>query len=188
INAETPIPLDNKEQVEVLKGTSGLQAGVSAPGGLLNYVVKRPLAQPLRQAGLAWQQDGSLLGAVDLSQRFGVGEVFGLRVNAAAERLDPRVRDARGHRTLFALAGDWRIGPDTLLEAEVETSHRSQPSVPGFSMLGGAVPDARSIDPRINLNNQPWSLPVVFDGHDASLRFSQRLNAQWRWTAHAAMQ
>ncbi|MFL6662500.1 MAG: TonB-dependent siderophore receptor, partial [Rhizobacter sp.] len=188
INAETRIPLDNKERVEVLKGTSGLQAGVSAPGGLVNFIVKRPTEQPLREARLAWQQSGSVLAAVDLSQRFGQDRVFGLRLNAATERLAPRVRDADGHRTLFALAGDWRVAPDTLLEAEVETSHRSQPSVPGFSLLGNAVPDPRTIDPRISLNNQPWSLPVVFDGHAASLRFSQRLSEQWRWTAHVATQ
>jgi iron complex outermembrane recepter protein len=183
INAETRIPLDNKDRVELLKGTSGLQAGVSAPGGLVNFVVKRPTAEPLREGRIAWQQKGSLLAAVDLSQRFGD---FGVRLNAAVERLDPLVRNARGERTLFALAGDWRISPDTLLEAEVETSHRRQPSVPGFSLLGSAV--LAPADPRINLNNQPWSLPVVFDGTNASLRFSQRLSAQWRWTAHAATQ
>ncbi|MEK0416668.1 MAG: hypothetical protein RI949_674, partial [Pseudomonadota bacterium] len=33
INAETALPLDNKERVEVLKGVSGIQAGQSAPGG-----------------------------------------------------------------------------------------------------------------------------------------------------------
>ena len=48
INAETSIPLDNKERIEILKGTSGIQAGTSAPGGLVNYVVKRPLDAPLR--------------------------------------------------------------------------------------------------------------------------------------------
>ncbi len=42
ISAETSIPLDNKERVEILRGTSGIQAGTSAPGGLVNYVVKRP--------------------------------------------------------------------------------------------------------------------------------------------------
>jgi len=188
INAETSIPLDNKERIEVLKGTSGLQAGVSAPGGLVNYVVKRPTDAPLRDARLAWRQNGSLLAAVDLSQRFGVDRAFGLRVNAAAEHLDPRVNDIKGERHLLALAGDWRLSADNLLEAEIESSHRSQPSVPGFSMLGSVVPDARSIDPRINLNNQPWSLPVVFDATTASVRFTQRLSAAWRWTAHAATQ
>ena len=43
INAETSIPLENKARVDILKGTSGLQAGTSAPGGLVDLVVKRPL-------------------------------------------------------------------------------------------------------------------------------------------------
>ena len=186
INAETRLPLDHVERLELLKGTSGLQAGVSSPGGLVNLVVKRPLDEPLREARLAWQQRGSVLGAVDLSQRFGEGRAFGLRLNAAAARLDPRVRDAEGGRALLAVAGDWRIAPGTLLEAEIESSHRRQPSVPGFSLLGNTVP--APVDPRINLNNQGWSLPVVFDNTTASIRFSQRLAEGWRWTAHAATQ
>jgi iron complex outermembrane receptor protein len=55
-------------------------------------------------------------------------------------------------------------------------------------MLGNAVPDARTVDPRINLNNQPWSLPVVLDGTTASLRWRQQLTPTWRFTAHAMTQ
>lgn len=186
INAETSIPLGNKENVELLKGTSGLQSGTSSPGGLVNFVVKRPTTDPLRDALLEWRQAGSVLAAVDISQRFGVNNVFGVRVNVAADHYDPRIRDAKGNSNLFALAGDWRIAPDSLLEAELETSHRSQPSVPGFSLLGNTVP--APADPRINLNNQPWSLPVVFASTTASLRYTQRINADWRFTAHAATQ
>ena len=188
INAETSIPLDNKERIEILKGTSGLQAGTSAPGGLVNFVVKRPTDNALRTGQLAWRQDGSLLAAVDLGGRFGVDRVFGVRVNTAIEHLAPRVRSATGDRHLVALAGDWRLGPATLIEAEIDRSHRSQPSVPGFSMLGDTVPDARGIDPRINLNNQPWSLPVVLDGTTASLRLQQQVSPTWRFTAHAMSQ
>ena len=186
INAETSIPLDNKSRIEILKGTSGMQAGTSAPGGLVNYVVKRPLDTSLRSADLEWRQPGTVTGALDLSQRFGTGNAFGVRLNAAAAHLDPSVRNSKGSRNLFALAIDWRLSPDTLLEAEVETSHRSQPSQPGFSMLGNAVPPPG--DPRVSLNNQPWSLPVVFDATTASLRWQQKLGADWRFVAHAAMQ
>jgi iron complex outermembrane receptor protein len=186
ISAETWLPLDNKERIEILKGTSGLQAGTSAPGGLVNLVVKRPTDAPLREARLAWREPGSVLAAVDLSQRFGQGQVFGLRLNAAYQHLDPQVRQLRGERHLFALAGDWRLTPDTLVEAEIESSHRSQPSQPAFSMLGPQVPAPG--DPRINLNNQPWSLPVVMDGNTASLRLKQRLSADWSFTAHLASQ
>ncbi len=186
INAETSIPLDNKARIEILKGTSGMQAGTSAPGGLVNYVVKRPLDAPLRSVSLEWRQPGSVTGALDLSQRFGPDNAFGVRLNAAAAHLDPMVRDSKGSRSLLALAADWRVAPDTLLEAEIETSRRSQPSQPGFSMLGNSVPQPG--DPRISLNNQPWSLPVVMDATTASLRWQQKLGNDWRFVAHAATQ
>ena len=186
INAETPIPLDNKARVEILKGTSGMQAGTSAPGGLVNFVVKRPTDAPLRSALLEWREAGSVTGALDLSQRFGEGQAFGVRLNAAAAHLEPKLKSAKGERSLFALAADWRVSPDSLIEAEVETSRRSQPSQPGFSLLGNSVPEPG--DPRLNLNNQPWSLPVVFKATTASLRVQQKLGNDWRFIAHAATQ
>lgn len=187
INAETSIPLDNKAAVEILKGTSGIQAGVSSPGGLVNLIVKRPDTR-VRSAEIALTGHRSVLGAVDLSDRFGAQQAFGLRVNAAAEHLDPSLHDAKGSRNLLAVAGDWRVSPDTLIEAEIENSHRSQPSQPGFSLLGNTLPSAKSIDPRINLNDQPWSQPVVLDATTASLRLTQRLNSDWRLLVHAATQ
>jgi iron complex outermembrane receptor protein len=42
ISAQTIMGMENKERIELLKGTSGIQAGTSAPGGLVNYIVKRP--------------------------------------------------------------------------------------------------------------------------------------------------
>jgi iron complex outermembrane receptor protein len=183
INAETSIALDNKARIEVLEGTSGIQAGTSAPGGLVNFVVKRPDDVERRSALLAYRGSASVLGAVDWSSRLGAAKEFGLRVNLAAEHLDPELRSAKGERHLLAAAGDWRLSNDTLLEAEIETSHRSQPSQPGFSMLGTRVPDARDIDPRINLNNQAWSQPVVLDGMTGTLRWKQRLSNAWRMTA-----
>jgi iron complex outermembrane receptor protein len=186
INAETSIPLDNKERLEVLKGLSGMQAGTSAPGGLVNVVVKRPLAVPLRSATLGWRESGSLLGAADVSQP--LGDAAAVRLNAAYEHLDPVQRDASGYRYLLALAGAIRPTRSLLVEVEAETSRRSQPSVPGFSLLGSAVPSPSSIDPRINLNNQPWTQPVVLDGDNASLRVTQELGEQWRLVAHLGTQ
>jgi len=187
INAETVLPLDSLASIEILKGLSGAQAGTSAPGGLVNLVVKRPDAD-LRDAQLRWSQNGTVGAAVDLSQRFGADRAFGARINASSDRLDPNYRDARGHRENLALATDWRLDADHTLEFEFEHNVQSQPSVPAFSMLGDVVPDAHSIDPHINLNNQPWSLPVVTQGNTMSLRYTQALNANWRLQVHALQQ
>lgn len=187
VNAETAIALDNKDRLEVIKGTSGIQAGTSAPGGLVNLVVKRPVDR-LRRVTLGFRESGSLVAAADLSQRFGTDNAFGLRLNLAAERLDPKVRDTKGERSLVALAGDWQLSSDTLLQAEFESSRQKQPSVAGYSMLGDTVPAASSIDPRRNLNLQPWGQPVVLNGSTGSLRLRQRLNADWALTAQAMQQ
>lgn len=185
ISAETIIPLDNKAGIEILKGTSGIQAGTSAPGGLVNFVVKRP-DDRVRSLELGMRSRGTTSLAVDVGDRFGQDRRFGLRVNAAYEDLDPPLRHAEGHRRLLAVAGDWQLTPDTLLEAELETSRRSQPSQAAFSLLGNTLP--RPVDPRLNLNNQPWSQPVVSEHHAGSLRLSHRLDADWRVTAHLGTQ
>ena len=187
INAETAIALENKERLELFKGTSGIQAGTSAPGGLLNLVVKRPNGDQ-RSVRLEVREKASVLASMDFSQRFGVDRTVGVRLNAAAERLDPNVRDTRGQRSMGALAIDWQLAPDTLLQAEIEASRQNQPSVAGFSMLGGSVPPASSIDPHLNLNSQPWRQDVVLNGDTASLRWLQRLGTDWRVSLHAMQQ
>jgi len=188
ISAETAIGLENKERIEVLKGTSGVQAGTSSPGGLANFVVKRPRGIDHSSLLLGWSERGSWKAAVDVERRLGEGDALGLRFNAAVESLDPLQHDAKGNRSLLALAGAARFGPDQRLDAEIEISHQSQPSMPGFSMLGDRVPSAGDVDPRTNLNNQAWSRPVVFDGTTASLRWTQGLGTDWKLVADAVTQ
>ena len=187
VNAETVIPTDNKSALEILKGASGIQAGTSAPGGLVNLVVKRPGAR-LRGASVDWTQPGSVGAAADIGDRAGVDGALGWRVNASADRLDPLTRNSRGHAWLVAVAVDARLSPDSLLEAELETSRQSEPSTPGFSLLGQRLPNAADTDPRLNLNNQAWSLPVVLDGRTASLRYSHTLAADTQLVAHVMRQ
>ncbi len=187
INAETALSLDNKSEVEVLKGLSGMQAGTSAPGGIVNLVVKRPDTDQ-RSASLFWSQTGTMGASADLSQRFGDQRQFGARLNLAATRLDPNYRDDKGHRQSASLATDWRIDADRLLELEFEHSLQSQPSVPAFSTFGGVVPDPHAIDPHINLNDQPWSLPVVLQGNTMSARYTQSLARDWTLKVQALQQ
>jgi iron complex outermembrane receptor protein len=186
INAETSIPLENKERIEILKGLSGLQAGVSAPGGLVNYVVKRPTDADLRVTRLELAERGDVLASVDAGGRVPSAAQFGYRLNLASEDLEPKLRDASGSRAMASFAGDWKLSEDSLVEAEVEWSKRSQPSQAGFSLLGSSLPAVP--DPDLNLNNQPWSQPVVFQGLTGTLRVQQKMNSQWRWAVIGGFQ
>ena len=186
VNAETVLPTANKSALELLKGASGIQAGTSAPGGLLNLVVKRPTSAALTALSLEWTEPGTLALAADVSRRS--GDSFAWRANAQATRLDPQTRNSRGSSHLLAGAAEWKLPGDALLEVELEQSRQSQPSTPGFSLLGSRLPDPKGIDPRLNLNNQAWSLPVVFDGQTASLRYTQALGADTQVVVHLMRQ
>ncbi|MDR7335933.1 TonB-dependent siderophore receptor [Roseateles asaccharophilus] len=188
ISGETALSLVNKASLEVLKGSAGMLSGTSAPAGLLNLVVKRPLADDATTFVLGAVESGTVQVGVDHSQRLGANREFGLRVNLAATRIDPQLRNSDGRAHTAALATDWRLNPDTLVEAEVELSRQSQPSQQGFSLLGNRLPDAKAIDPNLNLNNQPWSQPVVFDNTHASLRVQHKLAGDWRLQAALGIQ
>ena len=186
ISGETAIALENKAAVEVLKGTTGLQAGTSAPGGLVNYAVKRPLAREHAEARLQFSSRNTLLAAADVGGRAGDGGGFGWRLNAATERLRPELRNADGQRHLLAAAGEWRFRQLALLEVEAEWSRREQPTQQAFSLLGDRLPAVP--DPRLNLNNQRWSLPSAFEGRTGSLRFTHLLGGGWRAVLQAGTQ
>ncbi|MDR7271535.1 iron complex outermembrane receptor protein [Pelomonas saccharophila] len=188
ISGETALSLVNKSGIEVLKGSSGMQAGTSSPAGIVNFVVKRPLAEDGTALMLEAIQGGTVQASLDHSQRFGANREFGLRVNLAAAHLAPELRSSKGRSHTLAVATDWRLSADTLVEAEVEFNRQSQPSQQGFSLLGDRLPDPKSVDPNLNLNNQPWSQPVVFDNTHASLRVQQKLSGEWRAQAALGIQ
>ncbi len=191
ISAETMIPMDNKERIELLKGTSGIQAGTSSPGGLVNYVVKRAPSnaeQSIRHLTFSYGQGKNALAAADLGGRFGDNASFGYRFNVAHEELNPYIRDTRGQRDLVALAMDWRLKPGTVIDFEFENSRREQIGVNGYSLLGPARVLPAPVDPSINLTRQTWSQPGVFNAMTGSVRLRQELDAGWRWTTQYGAQ
>jgi len=189
INAETMIPMDNKERIELFKGTSGIQAGTSAPGGLANYVVKRPpnsADASVRSLTVSYGNGNNSSTALDLGGRYGENNAFGYRVNAAYEDLNPYIQNAKGHRQLLALAMDWRVNSNTRLEWEVESSSRQQMGVNAASLIGNALPSP--LYARNNFSKQAWSVPEVFEGLTGTLRLKQRLENGWLWTTQYGTQ
>ena len=102
ISNHAPFALENKSSIEILKGLSGIQAGLSAPGGLVNFTVKRPTAQPLREVVAGLSERGSTLLHGDLGGRAGADGAFGYRINAALEERRPEVRNAPGGREFLS--------------------------------------------------------------------------------------
>jgi iron complex outermembrane receptor protein len=183
IPGDTQIPLENKERIEVLKGLAGLTAGIATPGGIVNYVTKRPTNAPLRSATVEVSERGTLYGSVDLGGRFD-DRRFGYRINAAAADLHSYVRGADGERQFVSGAFDWQITPDSLLQLDLDWQHKSQLTAPGFQLIRNEVLPS-GVSARMLLNDQPWARPVDTRDTNLGLRFETRLADGWKATVAA---
>jgi iron complex outermembrane receptor protein len=177
IPADTQIPLENKERIEVLRGLAGLQAGVAAPGGMVNFVTKRPTDTLLRSALVEASERGTLYGAIDLGGR-SEDRRFGYRINAALEDIKSYARGADGDRQFVSAAFDWQLSPAALLQFDVDHQQKSQITAPGYQLLRNEVLPT-GVSPRTLLNAQPWTKPVETESSNLGLRFEYRLNADW---------
>ncbi|PKB21224.1 TonB-dependent siderophore receptor [Janthinobacterium sp. 64] len=183
IPGDTQIPLENKERIEVLKGLAGLQAGVAAPGGVIDFIVKRPTSAPLRTVTVETRERGTLYGAVDLGGRL-EDTRFGYRINVAAERLRSYIKGADGNRKFISGAFDWQISPQALLQLDADYQDKAQATAPGFQLLSnGSLPANVSADAM--LNKQPWTHPVETVTSNIGLRFQYAFNDDWRATVSA---
>lgn len=183
IPADTQIPLENKERIEVLRGLAGLQAGVAAPGGMVNFVTKRPTNAPLRSALVEVSERGTLHGSFDLGGRF-EDRRFGYRINAAAEDLKSYVRGADGERQFVSAAFDWQVSPNALLQLDLDHQRKSQITAPGYQLLRNeALPTG--VSPKTLLNDQPWTKPVETDSSNLGLRFEYRFSPDWTASINA---
>ncbi|WP_448144488.1 TonB-dependent siderophore receptor [Pseudomonas silesiensis] len=183
ITGEQNVGLENKQQVELLKGLSGLQSGVSEPGGLVNYVTKRPAN--VRSVTVSTDDRGSGYLATDVGGFFGNEQQFGLRANVAHEELHSYVEHTNGQRDFASLAFDWNISPDALLQLDAEYQTREQRSAPGYQLLGGTrLPHHTS--PKKLLAHQSGSNPVTTDALNLNGNFEYRFSDTWKGNISAS--
>jgi len=181
IRGEQNIALENKERVEILKGISAIQSGMSTPGGVVNYVTKR--AADVKSISVDANSEGGYTLATDVGGF--LNDNFGYRINLAHENILPNVDHANGKREFGSVALDWKISDRSKLLFDIEAQHQSQRSVPGYQLLDGQeVPT--NVDQDRLLGYQSWSKPVVNNSVNASLKYQYAFNDQWNGSLSAS--
>jgi Outer membrane receptor for ferric coprogen and ferric-rhodotorulic acid len=174
ITAEQLTPLEDKQRVEILKGLGGLEAGVVAPGGLINYVSKRPA--DVHTATVGTDSRGSRYVALDVGGW--LSPDFGVRVNAAHEAMRSYVQHDPGRRSFVSLAADWKISARATLQLDTDYQTSGQRSVSGYQLLGGTALPPHPSRTRM-LGYEPWQQPVGIHASNSTLRFNYRLDDRW---------
>jgi iron complex outermembrane receptor protein len=181
VTGEQNIAFENKERLEILKGVGAMQAGAAAPGGLINYVTKRP--KDVQSFTVGTGERGTQYIAADYGTFLGESKSLGIRINAANENIRPYVKDAKGDRQFFSLAADAKISSKTLVQFDFEYQDKNQKSVPGLMLLGGTK--LPSVKADINLSYYPWVLPTEIKSKNIGLRLNHEINDSLKLFANA---
>lgn len=140
--------MEDKERVEILNGLSGFLYGAASPGGMVNFVYKRPTIERLNSVtagnygGDQYYVHGDFGGRVDEE-----GSV-GYRLNIVKQNGGTAVDHQSIRRELVSGAIDWQITDKLLLELNAIYNHyqTDAPSAYWYVAPGISRPSAPDAD------------------------------------------
>ena len=112
------LPLEHLERIEILKGASGFLYGFGRPGGIINYVLKRPTDQNFRSLSIQIMDSGLALIHGDVGGRLGGDDHFGYRANLIHESGSTYIDDGDSRRNSASVAFDWEVTPDLVWQVD----------------------------------------------------------------------
>ncbi len=161
----SPVPIENKQRVELLKGVSALYYGLATPSGIVNVVTKRAGDQPVTNVYANGDAEGSIGAGFDIGRKFGGNDQFGIRINGYSAHVETPIDGVNGYRYLASGAFDWQATERLSLKLDVEHYRRATDEPGGISLaafqLLDHVPNPHS---RYAPNNAPyrtWSTNVL---------------------------
>ena len=137
-------PFENKAAVEIIKGPAAIRYGFTPPGGIVNYVLKRPTDE----AYTFLQMFGDSNGSIGVHGDFGgqINKKFGYRINAVVAREATFVDDVAGPRQLFSAFFEWEPLENLRIDIEAEYQYReleSQATIRTNSFHESVTPEQR---------------------------------------------
>jgi iron complex outermembrane receptor protein len=114
--------IEEMEQLEILTGLSGFLYGPASPGGLVNYVLKRPTVARYNSVTLGntggdnYYLHGDFGGPIDSAG------TFGYRLNVLTQDGETEIDLQKRRREMISLAVDWNVSDDLLVQ--FDASHK----------------------------------------------------------------
>ncbi|MEQ6334429.1 TonB-dependent siderophore receptor [Sphingobium sp. MK2] len=157
----SPVPIENKQRVELLKGVSALYYGLATPSGIVNVVAKRAGDRPVTSLYINGDAEGSVGAGFDIGRKFGSDERFGVRINGYSAHIETPIDGVNGHRYLASGAFDWQASDRLSLKFDIEHYRRATDEPGGIALaafrLLDDIPDPHSRYAPSNAPYRTWS-------------------------------
>ncbi|MBP0597450.1 TonB-dependent receptor [Herbaspirillum sp. LeCh32-8] len=174
------LPYDHFERIDLLKGSSGFMYGFGTPGGLVNYISKKPTDTPVRSVSVGYTSGNIWSEHVDLGGRFGNDQMFGYRLNATHDQGET-FNEGYLRRNSVSLALDARLTRDLTWDFQSiwqnSNSDDQTPSIYTANYTGATLPSVISGGNR-TLVGPGQHLNTNFQLYQTGLTY--RINPDWK--------
>ena len=143
----------NLERIEVLKGPASVLFGQGSPGGIVNLVTKKPLAEPYYSISGTIGSFDTYRGELDFSGPLNDSKTVRYRLTMAYENNDSFIDFVEGERFFIAPVITWDIGSRTSLTVDASYSTDSRTPYYGIPAVGGRIADV----PRSRYYGEPFA-------------------------------
>jgi iron complex outermembrane receptor protein len=132
-------PFENKAAVEIIKGPASVRYGFTPPGGVVNYVLKRPTQTPYSFAQIFGDSFGGYGIHIDTSGP--ISDTVGVRLNAVAAREATFVDGVAGPRYMASAMVEWKPTDTLTIDFDLEYQFREleQQAVISFGSFAPSV-------------------------------------------------
>ncbi|VVE45555.1 Ferrichrome receptor FcuA [Pandoraea eparura] len=180
------MPYEQFDRVELLKGLSGFMYGFVAPGGVVNYVTKKPTDERIASVDVGFHSEGIWREHVDLGGRAGPNDMFGARLNYTHEE-GRTYSDGNLNRDTVSLALDARLTPDLTWNFGAMYQDRratgTTPSLSTAAFQGHQLPGPINVS-SANLQTQATHLNTITQFYTTGLQY--QVNPDWKVSANFA--
>ncbi|MBE9040678.1 TonB-dependent siderophore receptor [Oscillatoriales cyanobacterium LEGE 11467] len=164
----------NLERIEVLRGPASILYGDLNPGGVINLVTEKPVAEPFYETQFQVGSRGFISPQIDLSGPITSDERLLFRLNALYRSEDSfRDFDESFERFFVAPVIAWDIGDRTDVTVELEYLNDQRPYDTGTLAFGDGLVDI----PRDRIANEPGDSreqDTLIAGYTFNHQFSER--------------
>jgi iron complex outermembrane receptor protein len=175
-------PIETLESIEVIKGPSSILYGQSGPGGLINMVTKKPMANTLFNIGADADQEGSTRLTLDAGGALNIDESLryrGTLVKQDAIYQREYQNDAQRERDRFlgALVVDYDVSADLLLRVHYDYTNDKAGLDTGAWING----DGELIGNRKTIRDMSWAFTDIdIENYGADINY--HINDNWQVT------
>ena len=178
---------DNIEQVEFLKGPTSILFGDVAPGGIMNFVTKKPLADFTVDFDLKLGQWNLVRPALDISGPITKNKNLRYRFNTSYEESNSFRKNVAYDRLVLAPTIAWDINSKLSLNVEAVFKKAASTDDPGLVSPDGTIAGLNTLDPSLyyqKLNNQSSSIDIYGSLYTGTIKHNLLLGAEFQATKY----